>query len=140
MRNNHIIASGYNGPASGVQHCDYRNDEGRYSLNYYSDICPRQRMGFKSGEGMDHCPAVHAEINTILQAAKFGVATDSATLYCYCNIPCTDCTKEIINSGIQRVVCLGLKESRSASITSSEMFNMANVVVNVIPEEDIDES
>ena len=91
VRNNHIITSGYNGPARGVDHCNTRNDKGAYTGAYQSDICPRKRMGFKSGEGMEYCPAVHAEANAVVQAALMGVSAEGATLYCWCGIPCSDC-------------------------------------------------
>jgi dCMP deaminase len=107
VRNNRVIGTGYNGPPRGVPHCDYRDDNGQYVDHHVSDKCPRQRMGFKSGEGMEHCPAVHAEINPIMQAATQGTPTEGATLYCYCGTPCINCTKEIIQAGIKRVVCLG---------------------------------
>lgn len=123
VKDNRVIGTGYNGPPSGIPHCDHRNDKGEYVDVKYShspqllslsdvdfkpsDKCPRQRMGYKSGEGMEHCPAVHAEINPILQAARTGISTVGATLYCYCGTPCINCAKEIIQAGIERIVCLG---------------------------------
>lgn len=145
VKENRVIATGYNGPPSKVMHCDYRDDSGKYrdesKVHWYRPEslirsipeCPRQRMGYKSGEGLEHCPAVHAEINPILQCAKFGIPMDGATLYCYCNIPCIACAKEIINSGIKRVVCLGTEEYQNG-IKSMDLFNMANVKVDTIDE------
>jgi len=141
VRDNHIIACGYNGPASGVTHCDYRLDDGSYSFVTYpiSDTCPRKRMGYGSGDGMEHCPAVHAEVNTICFAARNGIATDGATIYCWCNTPCTDCAKELINAGIKRIVCLGMTESRPwASIKSEDMFRETGVSMNVITKEEVE--
>lgn len=137
VKDGHIIATGYNGPASKVWHCNYRNDEGKYDKDFFSEECPRKRMGFKSGQGMEHCPAVHAEINTILQAAKFGVATKDSTLYCWCPLPCSDCTKEIINAGIKRVICTSDIESRPWALSSKEMFKYAGVDVDIITEDEI---
>ena len=148
VKDNHIIATGYNGPSSGLMHCGCRRDDGSYPPLYdtmgrlnknqeeISDECPRRRMGFKSGEGMEHCPAVHAETNTICQAARMGIATEGATLYCYCNIPCTDCTKEIINAGIKEIVCLGYKESRPwVTLKATDMFAQAKVKIRTISKE-----
>jgi dCMP deaminase len=137
VKNNHIITSGYNGPAKGVEHCDTRNDKGGYTGVYQSDICPRKRMGFKSGEGMEHCPAVHAEANAIVQAALMGVSADGSTLYCWCPTPCSDCAKEIINAGVKRVVCLKDMESRPWGLSSKHMFNMAGVKLTIISEEEV---
>ncbi len=167
-KDNHVIATGYNGPPMGVPHCDMRDDTGSYvtkyvieSSEYYtddnvhfviSDKCPRQRMGFKSGEGMEHCVAIHAEINPIMQAARMGISTDGATLYAYCGTPCINCAKEIINAGIKRVVCLGKSGSGfSVSIKdgdnptkkdynfplSEKILELAGVQLDVITEDEV---
>ena len=46
----------------------------------------------------------HAEQNAIVNAARFGIALDGATLYCHMT-PCYVCAKMIINGGIKRVIC-----------------------------------
>lgn len=45
----------------------------------------------------------HAERNVIYQAAKRGVVTEGATLYCPW-FSCTDCARAIIQAGIYRVI------------------------------------
>jgi dCMP deaminase len=75
------IASGYNGAPSGMEHC---ND----------DNCTSQPQCDRT---------VHAEMNAILFAAKYGVPIEGATLYTT-HQPCLNCAKAIINSGIDRVV------------------------------------
>ncbi len=85
-----IISTGYNSPSRGMKHCD----EGG---------CPRASLDIKSGELLEMCTAVHAEINAIIQAATQGRSTLGSTLYCT-NRPCSQCTKTIINAGIGRVV------------------------------------
>jgi dCMP deaminase len=51
-----------------------------------------------------HCVAtIHAESNAILQAAKNGVMIDGGTLYVTAS-PCWNCFKQIVNSGIRRIV------------------------------------
>jgi len=112
VRGNQVVATGYNGPPSGVPHCDYREIDvakrcAPYTDHSIEDKCPRQRLGFPSGEGMEHCVAVHAEVNPIMQAAREGRSTLGTTLYCYCGTPCVNCMKEIIQAGIKRIVCLG---------------------------------
>ena len=47
----------------------------------------------------------HAETNAIINAARIGVSTKGSTMYMTCNIPCADCTRNIINAGINRIVC-----------------------------------
>jgi len=48
---------------------------------------------------------VHAEINSIINAARIGVSTKNSTIYLTCGIPCTDCAKGIINAGIKTIYC-----------------------------------
>jgi dCMP deaminase len=136
VKENRVIATGYNGAPKNVPHCDYRNDFGEYTTSFVSNICPRRRMGFGSGEGLDYCPAVHGEINSILQAAKFGINIDGTTLYCFCYLPCVACSKEIINAGIARVVCLG-KEEYQKSISSLDLLTMGGVIVDVIDKKEL---
>ncbi|HDV5711125.1 TPA: hypothetical protein RJD49_002849 [Legionella pneumophila] len=54
---------------------------------------------------LDFHPCTHAEIAAIIDAAKIGVSVRGATLYTT-TFPCHLCAKEIINSGINRVVYL----------------------------------
>lgn len=54
-----------------------------------------------------HCiRSLHAEQNTLLQAAMIGVPCEGATIYVTCQ-PCNSCAKMIINAGIQRVIYEG---------------------------------
>ena len=85
-----IIASGYNGGPSGLAHC--------------LDIgCLREKLGIPSGQQHELCRGIHAEQNAIIQAARYGVSIESATLYCTTQ-PCTQCTKMLINAGITEIV------------------------------------
>lgn len=47
----------------------------------------------------------HAERNAIYNAARIGVSTKDCTMYLTCGIPCADCARGIINSGIAKIVC-----------------------------------
>lgn len=91
VRNKRILTTGYNGAPSGIVNC---RDKG---------YCLRDQLGIPSGTQQEKCYAVHAEQNAIIQAAKFGVSVEGATLYCT-HQPCAICTKIIINSGITRIV------------------------------------
>lgn len=112
-----IISSGYNGPPEGIPSCDCRwfMDE-QYAEDYkhvnftkdnwkdFKGQCPRKVLGFKSGEGLDICPAVHAEANTIINCARKGFVSKGAIMYMSCGIPCMNCMKELINAGIKELV------------------------------------
>jgi dCMP deaminase len=73
-------------------------------------------MGYNgTPTGMDNCcedednvtkPSVlHAEMNSIIKAAKTGNSVEGSTLYITLS-PCVDCSKYILQSGIKRVVYL----------------------------------
>jgi dCMP deaminase len=50
-----------------------------------------------------HCiRTIHAEMNALLQCAKFGVATQNAEIY-VTHYPCLQCCKAIIQAGIKKV-------------------------------------
>lgn len=84
VRDRRVISAGYNGSVSGDVHC--------------SDI------GCKVADG--HCiRTVHAEVNAILQCAKFGVPTEGADIY-VSHFPCLQCSKVIIQAGIKNLYYL----------------------------------
>lgn len=81
VRDKRIIAAGYNGSVSGDDHC---LDEGCYMVD-------------------GHCVrTIHAEMNAILQCAKFGEATDGAEIY-VTDFPCLQCTKMLLQAGIRKI-------------------------------------
>lgn len=89
-QDNHLIATGYNGAASGLEHC---LDVG----------CIREQMNIPSGERHELCRAVHSEQNVIIQAALHGRSTKGAVMYVTLQ-PCAICAKMIVNAGISMVV------------------------------------
>jgi dCMP deaminase len=94
VRDSRIIATGYTGTPHGIANCD----EGG------CDRCQARAEGkIGSGEAKDSCVCIHAELNTIIQAALHGVSTRGATLYTT-YAPCTTCAKMIVNAHIVRVV------------------------------------
>ncbi len=114
-----IVATGYNGPPRGVPHCNapvrleqitklynfhYKKD-GPYLFNDYDGlVCPRQYLGFKSGEALFLCQAGHAERNCIVNAAREGISVKGCILFVSSiGLPCAPCAVEIINAGIVQV-------------------------------------
>jgi len=69
---------------------------------YYCKFCPRIKSD--SGEDMEICPAIHAEISAILNAMKNGHNTYDSVLFISCALPCKDCMKEIIVAGIKYII------------------------------------
>jgi dCMP deaminase len=47
----------------------------------------------------------HAERNAIYNAARIGVSTMGSVIYLTSGLPCCDCARGIINSGITKVYC-----------------------------------
>jgi dCMP deaminase len=134
VRDNILLAMGYNGPPRGIVHCNERTyDDKSIQTATRNGKCPRQVMGFKSGEGLQHCPAEHAERNAIIHATITGTNLDGSTLYCNCGVCCLECCKAIIQSGIKNIVLmsripysdLGIKLLDEASIQIREFNDIA---------------
>jgi dCMP deaminase len=84
VRDRCILSTGYAGSIRGQPHCvDVGCD-----TDPVTGSCQR---------------TVHAETNAILQAAKHGVGTQGATLYCTLS-PCANCFKMLANAGIKKIV------------------------------------
>jgi dCMP deaminase len=82
VRDKAVLATGYNGSIRGLAHCG-------------EDGCLMDH---------GHCVrTVHAEANSILQAARHGVRIEAADIYVTAS-PCWDCFKLIANAGIGRVL------------------------------------
>lgn len=112
VRDKRIIAGGYNGSISGGVHCI---DEGCYVID-------------------NHCVrTIHAEVNAILQCAKFGVATEGAEIY-VTHFPCLNCTKAIIQAGIKKVY---YAEDYKNNPFAIELFEQAGVVVEQVELEEM---
>lgn len=86
VKDKRILATGYNGAPAGVTDCLTKG-------------CLRQQMGIPSGQRHEICSGLHAEQNTIIQAAIHGISLKGAEIYCT-HQPCFICTKMIINCGI----------------------------------------
>ncbi|KAJ2084149.1 Deoxycytidine monophosphate (dCMP) deaminase [Coemansia sp. RSA 988] len=91
VKDNQIIATGYNGTPKGVTNC---NEGG----------CPRCNAGTPCGVSLDHCLCIHAEENALLEAGRGRVCSaDDVVLYCN-TCPCLGCAKKIVQVGVKVVV------------------------------------
>lgn len=106
VKNDEIIASGYNGAPRGRKNC--------IDLNY----CMREKLNIPRGERYEMCRSVHAEANAIISAARKD--TIGATLYMVgkeavsdeyvknaCS--CAMCKRMIINAGIEKLIVRNTK-------------------------------
>lgn len=108
VKNDSIIATGYNGAPRGRKNCD--------DLGY----CFREKLGIPRGERYEMCRSVHAEANAIIAAPREQML--GSTLYMVCTSPedgaimpgttsCMMCKKLAINAGIERIVVRDDKEN-----------------------------
>ena len=101
VRDDEIVATGYNGAPRGRYNC---NELGR---------CIREELSIPSGQRYELCRSVHAEANAIISAGRH--ACIGATLY-LAGIDaqsgellpeatsCSMCRRTIINAGIEKIV------------------------------------
>jgi len=77
----------------------------------------------------------HAERNAIYNAARIGVSLRDTTMYLTCGIPCSDCARGIISSGVKRIYCKTIDTTRNRehwdehAKRSIQMFQEAGVEI-----------
>jgi dCMP deaminase len=117
----HVLATGYNGVASGLPHCNHAQSKTNPNLwvvpeddspayfrkpehwerevvSVYPHACSGAHA--PSGQGLDGCQAIHAEQNALLQCRDvYSIHT------CYVTAsPCVTCVKLLMNTGCRRIV------------------------------------
>lgn len=108
VKDDNIVATGYNGAPRGRQNCS--------ELGH----CTRDKLGIPRGERYELCRSVHAEMNAVISAARADML--GATLYMVCVNPadgsvmpgtssCMMCKRVLINAGITRVVVRDTREA-----------------------------
>ncbi|MCK4362990.1 MAG: cytidine/deoxycytidylate deaminase family protein [Dehalococcoidia bacterium] len=109
VRDKHILATGYNGAASGLKDC--------LELG-----CLRDELNIPSGTRHEVCRGIHAEQNVIIQATLHGVSLEGATIY-VTHTPCILCAKMLVNAKIKRFVTFG----EYADDAFKDLFKEANI-------------
>jgi len=113
VRDKHILATGYNGAASGLKDC--------LELG-----CLRDEQDIPSGTRHEVCRGIHAEQNVIIQASLHGVSLEGSTIYCT-HTPCILCAKMLVNARIDRYVSFGeYSDNQFASL-----FREAGIEVDI---------
>lgn len=124
VKNDVIVSTGYNGPPRGSVNCDEVG-------------CLKDLTKAPHGTAWEVCPAVHAEENAVINAARQGSSVVNGTMYIAgeyqvkssveASEPCQRCKRLIINSGIDRVIILksdgGIKEYRVRDWIREDMWN-----------------
>ena len=120
VKNDEIIATGYNGAPRGRKNC--------IDLNY----CMREKLNIPRGERYEMCRSVHAEANAIISAARKD--TIGASLYMVgkeamseeyvknaCS--CAMCKRMIINAGIEKLIVRNTKNEYTEILVSTFIEN-----------------
>jgi dCMP deaminase len=112
-----ILATGYNGFPRGIEDTEERlkDREQKYPL------------------------IVHGEMNALMNALYSGVSVKDATIYVWGLPVCSECTKNVIQSGIKRVVILFPEQApekwqKQWNELSKPMYEEAGVSITYINE------
>jgi dCMP deaminase len=101
VKDGRILSTGYNGTPTGFINCnDYWNS--RYTKEHHE--------WSKTYE-------IHAEMNAIIWAARKGISIEGATIYVTLE-PCSECSKNLIASGIKRIVYEKAYEHTNSTVVS----------------------
>jgi dCMP deaminase len=115
---NRIVSTGYNGSPSGAPHCleagclpvpGHRLTTDELALDAWG--CQR---------------SIHAELNTILWAARYGIKLDGGHMYCTYS-PCKTCAEAIVQAGIKSFT--NLKPYRAERL---DILKAAGIAINPI--------
>lgn len=108
VKNDEIIATGFNGAPRGRKNC--------CDLKY----CLREKLNVPRGERYEMCRSVHAEQNAIISASRRDLLDSTLYLvgkeaetgnYVANSNPCSLCKRMIINAGIKEIVLRDTKDS-----------------------------
>jgi len=101
VKNGRILSTGYNGTPAGYTNCcdhwdnQYTKDHHEWSKTY----------------------EIHAEMNALIWAAREGISINGATIYVTLE-PCSECSKNLIASGIKRIVYDKAYEHTNSDVVS----------------------
>jgi len=102
-----ILSTGYNGVASGVEHCNKQvpvfgpgGERNGLTPDYMTTPheCPGARA--PSGTQLDGCHAIHAEQNALLRCPDVRLIHTAFVTAS----PCMTCTKLLMNTACQRII------------------------------------
>ena len=101
VKDGRILSTGYNGTPAGYINCS-EHWKGEYTKDHHD--------WSKTYE-------IHAEMNAIIWAARKGISIEGATIYVTLE-PCSECSKNLIASGIKRIVYEKAYEHTNSEIIS----------------------
>jgi deoxycytidylate deaminase len=95
-------------------------------------ICPRKLIGAPSGKRLELCTCIHGEVDAITRANR---SVSGCYMMCYCGVPCIECTKVIINAGIDTVVGIDHSRGDYSLYSSRWLFEKSKVKLVLVPED-----
>ena len=116
VKDGRILSTGYNGTPAGYQNCSDFWD-GKYTKDHHD--------WSKTYE-------IHAEMNAIIWAARKGISIEGGTIYVTLE-PCSECSKNLIASGIKRIVYEKAYEHTNSQVIS-KFIKDNNVQIEQISE------
>lgn len=114
VKDGRILSTGYNGTPAGYINCssywggEYTKDHHEWSKTY----------------------EIHAEMNAIIWAARKGISIEDSTIYVTLE-PCSECSKNIIASGIKRIVYLRAYEHNHSDIISKFLKDNSVIIEKI---------
>ena len=115
VKDGRILSTGYNGTPAGYQNCSDFWD-GKYTKDHHD--------WSKTYE-------IHAEMNAIIWAARKGISIEGATIYVTLE-PCSECSKNLIASGIKRIVYEKSYEHTNSQIISKFLEDNGVVIEQIL--------
>lgn len=116
VKEGRILSTGYNGTPTGFTNC---------SAHWKGEYTAEHHEWSKTYE-------IHAEMNAIIWAARKGISIENATIYVTLE-PCSECSKNLIASGIKRIVYDKPYEKNNSEVIS-QFIKDNGVVIEQIKE------
>jgi deoxycytidylate deaminase len=155
------LGTGYNGPPRDTPHCDTyeylseffwpqlsgperieallaadvtgkTDDDRRHNFCTAmagKGICPRRIIGCPSGKRLELCSCAHAEANAIVNASQ---DLHGAYMFCWCPLPCVECTKLIVNADINSIYCIEADAAYASGYGNSSRFLFEKAGISVV--------
>lgn len=112
VKDKRIISTGYNGTPKGFYNCDEVN----------------QNVSRETHHNFSEMFEIHAELNSILAAARNGISIEGSILYSTLH-PCYNCLKMICNSGIKTIIYRYEYDKFKMNAEIEEMLKKCNVTL-----------
>lgn len=133
VKNNSIIADGYNGTPSGFPNrCEYLKEYGEDYTISDEEMETIKQSPEKISKLITYDYVLHAESNAIAKLSKASLSSDGATIY-VTDEPCIHCAKMIIQAGIERVVYSRLYHNHDGI----NLLKRGGIIVENIPMSDL---